>query len=938
MTSRKKLLVSVAALFGLVFVALLVLPFLFKDRVVAGARAELDRTLTARVDWSGVGLTFFRNFPNLTLSIADLTAVGRSPFDGDTLASVRSLRLVLDVGSVLGAWRGRGPIVVRSIRVDRPTVHLTVLDDGSASWDVLSRPAEKANGAPGAGGHGSLNVQLQSLELTDGTLTLENRRSGLVTSVDGLHYTLSGNLSREHVVVETSAHAERASVRFAGIPYLDRVAVDFRADVDADLGAGHFTFEDNELRLNDLALRFSGDATRQNDGLALNVDFSAPQTDFGQALSLVPAIYASDFASLETSGTFSVEGGIHGIYGQHVVPAFALKAAVQNGMFRYPDLPLPARDIALDLSIDNPGGDVDSTVVRLDRFHVVIGDHPLDAALTMRTPVSDPDVDASIRGTLDLAEVARTIKLAHVQELAGVIDADASLSARLSDVDSARYERIGARGSVAARALTVRAAGLRQPISVREATLDLTPRRADLKSLDARLGSSDLQAHGWLDDLLGFALRRDPLHGSATFTSRRFVLDEWRSDDPTLQIIPVPTWLDLSLSGTIDTLMYGTLTMTDAHGGVDVKDQRLTMNDFGVKTLGGRMGFNGVYDTSEPTRPTFNVGLTIDSLDVAGAAAAFLTVRTLAPVARYARGTFSTKLDLGGALSRDMTPIFAALNGGGSLSTSRIVIQDFPLFEKLASTLTIPRLSNPTLNAIRSAIEIRDGRLYVRPFEAGLGEFRMSVEGSNGIDQSMDYTLGLTLPRAALGQAADRIVSGLAAEADKAGLDLAAADSIHLGVKVAGTVTSPSLDVGIGRAATSARKQVEQAAGAAVQERLGEGRQQIDSAGAEARRRAQARADSIVAAAEERAAQVRAEARKLADQVREEGNRRADEVLAKATNPIAKQAARPIADRIRKEADDKANDLVRQADQRADAIMAEARKTADELVGGGQGE
>jgi hypothetical protein len=41
---------------------------------------------------------------------------------------------------------------------------------------------------------------------------------------------------------------------------------------------------------------------------------------------------------------------------------------VDNGAFQYPDLPLPARDIYVDLSIANPGGDADSTVVRLERF------------------------------------------------------------------------------------------------------------------------------------------------------------------------------------------------------------------------------------------------------------------------------------------------------------------------------------------------------------------------------------------------------------------------------------------------------------------------------------------------------------------------------------------------------------------------------------------
>ena len=606
-------------------------------------------------------------------------------------------------------------------------------------------------------------------------------------------------------------------------------------------------------------------------------------------------------------------------------------------MFRYPDLPLPARDIAFDMSVDKPVGDVDGTVVRLDRFHVVIGDQPLDASLTLRTPVSDPDVDASVRGTLDLGAAARTVKLEQMQELSGVVTADASVRARLSDVDAGRYDRVDARGSIAARDLVMRSPELRQPVDVREATLDLTPRRADLKSFDARIGSSDIRAHGWLDNLLGFVLRREPLQGSATFASSHFVLDEWKSKDPELEVIPVPAFLDLTLDGTIDSLTYGQLEMTDAHGKVTVKDQKLTMDRFALNTLGGRMGFDGTYDTSDPARPTFDMVLSMDSVDVARASAALLTVRTFAPVARYARGTFSTQLNLSGVLNHDMTPVFDALNGNGSLHTSRISIDSFPLLQKLASSLSIPRLNNPTLEALRSSIEIRDGRLHVRPFRVAMGNFAMSVEGSNGVDQSLSYTLGLALPRAVLGDATQQFLQGLAAKAGKAGLDLKAADSVRVGVTVGGTVRSPTIEVGLGEAAASAGAQVKEAATAAVEQRLDEGRAKVDSAEAEARRRAREQADSIVAAAEERAAQVRAEARKLADQIRAEADRQANEVLAKATNPAARLAAKPVADRIRSEANKKADALVQEADQRADTMVAEARKQADALTGGGTG-
>lgn len=930
MTKRKKLLLAAGTIFGFVVAALLILPLLFKDRIAEGARSALGRAVDAEVDWGGLGVTFFRDFPNLTLTLRDLTVVGADPFQGDTLAEVGSFRVVLDLFSVVGALRERGPVVVRSIRVDGADVRLRVLEDGTANWDVMGERGVEAG--PADEDARALSVALRSLELSNSSVVLDDEQSGLFATFEGLGHSLSGDLSRERVVVRTHTRADRTTVRFAGTPWLAGVALDFTADVDADLAERRFVFQDNQLRLNDLEVRFSGDAVQQEDGVAFDVAFAAPRTEFGQLLSLVPVMYARDFASLETSGGFVLEGNLSKATGGSGFPALALTATVTDGMFRYPDLPQPASAIAMDLVVTNPGGDVDSTVVDLRRFHIEIGGQPLDGSVTLRTPVSDPDVDGSVRGTLELADVPRTFKVEGIEEFSGLVTADATMRARLSDIDNARYDRVDARGRVVARNLALSGAALRQPVSVEEATVELSPSRADVRVVQARLGSSDLQATGWVDNLLGFVLRDEALHGSMTLGSSSFVLDEWTSPDADLEVIPVPKMLDLALDATIGRLTYGTLVMTNARGTLGVREERLTLDDFGFETLGGRIGVRGFYETTDPARPTFSLALALDSVDVARASEALLTVRTLAPVARYARGTFSADLDVTGALAPDLTPLFDVLDGAGSLLTSQIAVEGFPMMERLAEALKIPRLSNPTFEAIRSSVTIREGRLHVRPFQVGVGGYTMSVAGSNGFDQSLDYTLTLALPRAILGDAAAGVVQGLADRAGRAGLDVGAADSVRVGVRVLGTVLNPSLDLGMGEAVASVRQQVEGAAGAALDRRVDETRERADSAAEEARRRVQARADSIIARAEERAAAVRAEAHGLAEEIRAEGNRRADEVLARATNPLARRAAEPVAERIRKEADDRASQLEGEADERAEALLVEARARAEELM------
>ena len=289
---------------------------------------------------------------------------------------------------------------------------------------------------------------------------------------------------------------------------------------------------------------------------------------------------------------------------------------MDSGTFRYPDLPLPARDIFLDLALTNPGGSADSTVVDLSRFHVVLGSNPVDAAMVLRTPISDPDVDARMAGRIDLADLRRTIKLEKVRELSGTVAVDAAARTRLSWVDSARYEKITARGTVTLRDLALQSEAFPRPLAIREAALELAPRRAELRAFTGTIGSSDLQATGSLDNLLGYLLRDADLRGTANLTSQRFNLDEWRSGDKELSVIPVPPHLDFSLQATVGRLLYDSLTMTNARGRLRVKDQRLTLEDFTVNTLGGEIAVSGFYETTVPARPTFDVALRLQQLEI----------------------------------------------------------------------------------------------------------------------------------------------------------------------------------------------------------------------------------------------------------------------------------------------------------------------------------
>jgi hypothetical protein len=754
-------------------------------------------------------------------------------------------------------------------------------------------------------------VSLRRFQISDAAVTFDSRQSRLKASLAGFNQSLSGDFSQRQVAVKTEAEADTVSVTFAGIPYLNRVKLGLTADVQADLAEKAYTLKATELRLNDLRLGVSGSAKSAGKRLGLDLAFNAPSTKFRDILSLVPAVYARDFDKVKTAGTIAVNGRVKGEYGEGAFPAFAINTKVDNGAFQYPDLPLPARDIFVDLALTNPGGSADSTVVKLDRFHLMLGRNPVDARLTLRTPISDPDVDARVKGKVDLADVRRTVKLEGIDQLAGTIAADAAVRTRMSYVEKKQYDKVGASGSIDVASLTVKGKTLPHPMSIQQASLRLAPEKAELRTFQGTIGSSDVQASGSIQNLLAFAMRDDTLRGIATVRSNRFNLDEWRSGEGDLQIIPVPPKIDFDLDATVGELTYDKLKMTNARGRVRVKDQRVTLEDFRMNTLGGEIGVTGFYETTNPAKPTFDVGLKMTKVGIPAAFQAFTTVQMLAPVAKYAVGTMNTDLRVNGALGKNMMPLLTGLTGGGTVQTSDLDLKNFPPLAKAVDLTKLQFLDNPGLNALRAAFQIHDGRLFVKPFDVKLGGTTVNVAGSNGLDQSLQYTLGLKLPRSMLGGGANQALAGLMSKAGQAGVNLDAAAEIPLGIQLGGTVTNPSVKVDVGSVASSVQQGVQQAVQQAAT-------QKVDSA-----------AMRVVQQAEQKAAAIRQEAQALADKVKGEGYQQADSITARASsNPLLQAAAKPAADQLRKQADGKAADIVSEANRRADSLVAAAKRQA----------
>jgi hypothetical protein len=841
---------------GLVLLVLLVLaftlPFIFKGKITALIKDQINQHLTAKVDFSDVDLSLFRHFPRLAVALDSLRVTGTGEFAADTLVAARRIDVAVDVMSAISGKQLR----IHSIRIDQPRIHALVHANGHVNW-AITVPDTATAAAPASTSGGAFAMALQKYSITDGYLEYRDDSSHMSTEITGIQHSGGGDFTSDQFVLNTSTHIESLSFTYGLIPYLVKAQTKVAADFQVDNTTGKYSFKTDDLVINELKLHTEGYFQLVNDSTYdMDIKFNGPSLDFKHILSLVPAFYRNNLSGIKTSGEASLDGFVKGRYDSRHIPAYHVVLGVKNGMFQYPDLPLPVTHINLSLKADNPDGAPDHTVVDIPQGHFEMEGAPFDFRLLLKTPVSDPYLDMAAKGKLDLGKVSRFMKLESGTRLAGLLNADMSMTGNLSALEKQQFEAFNASGAIGLTNFSYASAAYPSGISLENLQMSFNPKNVTLSDLKGVYGKMHFMAHGAVNNLPVYLLKHQPLDGTLTVQADEVDLNalmgtaatgqgggsaggtgdpaasttgaSGKKDTTATTVFAVPANIRFLLVASADRVLYDHLLLQHVTGNLTIADETVKLENVRAEGLDGTMVINGAYSTkNNPQHPDFAFAYDVQQLDVQKTYTAFVTMQQLMPAAKYIAGKFSSRLTMLGKLGAGMKPDLNTMSGEGRLQLTNGVLKGFAPTDKLAQTLHLDALKEMPLNDIKTAFSFRNGRVIVDPFPVRLKDIDMEVSGTHGFDQTLDYSIDMKLPRSMLGNDAGNLMNTVAANAAAHGATINMKEKIDLPVKVGGTTTSPVIRADVKGALSSTAASLKQQAAGLVQARVDSAKQQL---------------------------------------------------------------------------------------------------------------
>lgn len=929
---KKSLLRRILKWTGITFLVLIILliaaPFLFKKQIVQFVKDTANEQLNAKVNFGEFDLTLLSSFPDFTLSVDSVSIANIGDFDGDTLLYAKNLTVGLNLMSVIKGDKYE----IHSIVIDQPRIHALVLKDGKANWDI-TKPSTDSTGVVDTTKAAPFKMGLEKFEIKNAYIVYDDASMGFYTELYNMTHTLSGDFTSDNFVLETLTEIEKFTMTYGGVTYMNKVKTRIKADMDADMPNFKFTFKENEFSLNELTLGLDGFFAMPKDDMDMDLKFKANQTEFKNILSLVPGVYTADFKDVKTSGSLSLDGFAKGIYNDKKMPAFGCKLLIKDAMFQYPSLPKSATNIQVDLLVDNKTGEPDATVIDLNKFHVELAGNTIDATMHVSTPVSDANINAAVLAKINLASMKDVIPMEKGDDLNGMITADVKMKGRMSSIEKEHYEEFDASGKLAILDMNYQTKSLNYPTKISAMYLEFNPKTVDLTKFDAQIGKSDIQMDGKIENFLQYALKDSLLKGTFNLNSTLLDVNELMSSSDTtkpaaatpadtaaMTVAAVPSNLDVRLNANIAKLLYDNLTITKVTGGVAIKDSKMTLDNLKLTLdeVEGTMALTGVYNTQNIKKPTVDFDVDIANFDIPKTVKMFNTVEKLAPIAKYSKGKFGTKLKFTTLLDEHMEPVMNTLTGGGKLNTNSVTVEGFEPINKLADALKQEKYKKLTFENVNASYTFKDGRLFVDEMPIKSGKITGTVKGSTGFDQTIDYTWKLEIPRDEFGSQANAAAGSLLAQLNsQAGTNVKLGDKVKIKALFGGTVSKPTLKTDLFNTETGAKDQ--------VKEIITQG---VDMA----KEKAREEAEKIMKDAQEQADKIKADAKVLADKTKTEGYAAIDKNIETIKNPVAKISAKAAAPTAKKEVDKKAQVILDEANKKADQILINAKAESDKKL------
>lgn len=787
----KKIAIWTVSILLVLVIGLVSIPFLFKDKIVQMVSNTINNSINASVTFKEADLSLFKNFPLASITVTDIAVTNKAPFLGDTLYKASELNFSMNITELFK--KADEVIALKSIVTKNGQVNIIFNAENMGNYDIgLNK--ENANTA---NTKDSFSFDIQEYALENMTFRFIDQSSMIKMQLERINHAGKGNFTQNILDLNTKSEVN-LSLYLDNVNYINKVAISLDAVLKIDLKNSKYTFKENKGTINQLPLVFDGFIQLTDENQIFDLNFKTPTSSFKNALALLPEQYSGNLETIKTEGNFDLKGTVKGVLSANTIPAFDISFSSKNAMFKYEDLPKALKNINIDARIVNKTGNIKDTSVNVENLNFKIDEDVFSAHGNIADLTTNPKVNLTAEGTVNLANIGKVYPVAVKNELAGILNTDVKTSFDMNSIEKGRYQNIKSAGIIKLTNFKYDGEDVVNPFYIYKTAISFNSNSVELNEFDAKTGSSDIAINGSLDNFYSFLFNYEVLKGNFNLKSNNFKVSDFLTEDKkaeetkTTAALKIPAFLDCKFNANAKKVVYDNINLTNVSGAIYVKDETVNLQNLKSDVFGGKIGFDGNVSTKGEAS-TFKMDLKLDRLNIAESFGTLEMLKAIAPIAKTIEGKINSTIQVSGNLNEDMTPNLKTISGNlfGKLLNPKLKVGNSKALSVLSNKVTFLNADQLNLDGINAFLSFENGQVNVKPIPLNYKDIGMVISGNHNFENKMNYDIIFDVPVKYLGSEITDLISKLASK------DATEVRSMAVKSTLTGSFTNPSFTTNI---------------------------------------------------------------------------------------------------------------------------------------------
>ena len=766
----KRLLIFIFTIIALLLASAIILPFAYKGKISEIALKKVNELVDAKITYKSYQLTLYKSFPDFTATFNDLSIVGIDHFENDTLMAFRKLSARINIMSIIR----KSDVLIKSIVFDDGIMNLIVSEDEKYNWEIKKTnelndsletvAAQNQNNSLDDTNSHALKLLLNSIVIKDFDFIYNNKHSDYTFAVYGVDAEISGQSEGMNSVLAIKAGSPSLNYKYHEIYYLQNNKVDLSTRLEADLNNFDFKFETGSSEINGVPVELSGGFAMPGDSMLFDIHFDVPNIGMNNVLSLIPASYQKYLSDIKTDGTIKLNGAIQGLFYNEIYPAINIDFDITNGWLKYPQLPDELKIHRLKAQVLKPEGDFDLIQLGISQFDMQLAENPLSMHALFSNLMSDPLLDVSVNGVINLETLSKVVPLGDTK-LTGLLTADIKVNGNYSALENNNFKEFISSGNVTLNKFYVQNSSVPQGANISKAALVLHNQDITINGLQGKMGRSDFQLSGELNNVITYLFANDLLKGRLKLQSTLFDVNEFMAAyQPDAEVknkayikvdstkivskpLELPKNIHLVFDAAVSQLLFDQMNITNFNGNIELHNQQLTLNGLTMDMIGGKMNLSGKVIADGRKNPDLNVNLDIFNFDLPQAYRQISMVQKYMPFAAKSQGQFSSKLRLQAPIDNKLKTILTDISAKGTFSTHNLKLVDAVFFSNLKSVIQYEKLRNLQIDDFKTGFIIKNGNLDIDPLKTKLANQPVQLSGSYNLGGTLNFKVDATIEK-----------------------------------------------------------------------------------------------------------------------------------------------------------------------------------------------